>query len=206
MGGSQIVTLHYRRWIALYFNQMFRGKWQSFVAILPVVVTVDLLQSIIFPDLLIVLIFSVFILFLFSMSLVRLNHAFIYHRWFHVFGMSIDNFSPYYQWNYILQKEELKNQFQEDFIEALEILHRRGFHSVKMTTHTWGYYKVIQNERVTSLFQVDLLKKGTGKIPMEVILLIKPSLLAKKTEAIVQEINKPRTLFRLKLKKIPNNQ
>lgn len=136
-----------------------------------------------------------------SLTTVRLSNNSMYSPITKHLSMNIGNYTVYHQWNYIKQKREIAELYQEEFIQAIEKAYEKGFHTIKMTTHVWVLYKVLLHERVLSRYDVVYKITGTTKIPLEVLLLSSKTTMKNEIELICQEAVKERKQVKILLKR-----
>lgn len=138
---------------------------------------------------------------LLSLTTVRLSNNSIYNPIMKFLSMNIGKFEGYHTLHYVEQKKEVADLYQEEFIEAIENAHRRGYKTIKMTTHNWVWHKVLLNERVTSKYDVIGKEKGTSRIPLEVLLLTSDNVAKHDKERVWNEAMKQRKQFKVVLKR-----
>lgn len=113
--------------------------------------------------------------------------------------MNIQDFSVYHSLDYIKDRPIIAQKFQEEFIEALETAHKRGYKKIKMMTHSWVYSRIMLDERVTSLYEVKVKEKGHTKIPLEVTLLVNQATINKYPDKIMSEAIRKRKRYKVTL-------
>jgi hypothetical protein len=193
------ITLKYLRLFSKFLNNLFLNRWSEFLYLFVLSLILSGIYYLImnvFWSLFLVLLIGSLIL---TVTTVRLSNVCIYSRITKHLSMMVQDLTKYHNLDYIKDKRKVAQIFQEEFIQALENAHKRGYRTIKMTTHAWLYHKVCLDERVTSLFEVKAQQVGTYRIPLEVILLVSPSTIESEPSAIFSEAYRPRIKYKVKL-------
>lgn len=129
----------------------------------------------------------------------RLSNNSIYSRVTKTLSMNIQDFSVYHSLDYINDRTTIAQIYQEEFIEAIETAHKRGYKKIKMTTHFWVYSRIVLHERVAQLYHVKVKEKGHTKIPLEVTLLVNKATIDQYPDKIMSEAIRDRIKYQVTL-------
>lgn len=137
-----------------------------------------------------------------SLTTIRLSNNSIYSPLTKHLSMNIDHVEAYHNLDYLEQKSQISSLYQEEFITAMENAHKKGYKTIKMSSHSWVLVKVALHVRVTTCYDVVFKETGLTKIPLEVLLLTSKKSRKSNPKAIWREAFKSRkqvkVVFKLK--------
>lgn len=137
-----------------------------------------------------------------SLTTIRLSNNSIYSPLTKHLSMNIDLVEAYHNLDYLEQKSQISALYQEEFITAMENAHKKGYKTIKMSSHSWVLVKVALHERVTTCYDIVFKETGSTRIPLEVLLLTSKKSRKSTPKAIWREAFKARkqvkVVFKLK--------
>lgn len=110
---------------------------------------------------------------LLSLTTYRLSRIAVYSSTLKFLSMNLDDINMFSEYDYDSAegKQIISDIFKDEFILFLENAHKKNFKKIKMTTHKWVVNNVVLDDRVTSLYNVEVAKCGKCYIILEVLLL-----------------------------------
>lgn len=135
-----------------------------------------------------------------TLTTVRLSNNSVYSRLTKHLSMNIRSFEGYHRFNYIEDRASIAKLYQEEFIVAIESAHRKRYKTIKMTTHAWVYEQVILHPRIQSIYSPKAKESGSCKAPLEIVLLVTPSVIRSEPSKIYELATRSRKQYKIILK------
>jgi hypothetical protein len=194
------------RWFGVWSLQLLlRKQLYLFLGSLFIEVVIISWQSWWTDTLSVMTFFTGFILsFLFSFWIsrawVRVNHAFVYHRWFKYLSFSLENTRIYSHYDYFKDKDLIRQQLTSDFLDAFEKAAEKKIKKIKLQTHGFVVTHVLTHPSVMEYYDIQTYKQRPGSIRSDILALLPASIFRLHRFEIQQEIQRKRARFLVILK------
>ncbi|MBP1309082.1 hypothetical protein JOD82_002102 [Paenibacillus sp. 1182] len=165
------MKLTWYRWIGKLINLSFHSKLSIFAYLGFIGLIISACTFLITDEFWELFIYIMFVAGCLSLTTVRLSNNIMFSRLTKHMSMNINSFKVYHDYDYVTQRAAIAEQFQEEFITAIETAYNKGYTRIKMTTHAWVYQHVLQHPRVNALYNIEAKKLGIRAIPLETLLL-----------------------------------
>lgn len=159
--------------IAKLYNKAFNNKLSVFLYLL---ILSTIFSAILFPitkDFFGFLLNLVVIAIILAVTTVRLSKVVVYSKITKHLSMNLLSLDYGTDFNYDKKEERdsLGEIFKEDFIQGIEYAHKKGYKTIKMTTHKWVVENIVKNNRVQNLYHISIEEHGECDTKLETILL-----------------------------------
>ncbi|MFF2532474.1 hypothetical protein ACFVS2_26765 [Brevibacillus sp. NPDC058079] len=186
--------------IAKLYNGLFHNRMTIFLYLSSLGFVFSLITYPLTHDLWSFFLYILVISAILTITTIRLSNNSIYSRLTKHLSMNIADFQDYHSKNYLNDRMEVAELFQEEFITAIETAHRKRCKTIRMTTHAWVYRHVMLHPRVQARYHVEAEEYGECKIPLEVLLLIAPIVIQKNPLKTFEIATKKRKQYKILLK------
>ncbi len=185
-----LLVLRHR--LVVIANWIFKNHFSRLVILSTLIYAAYFIVGVTGGNIWILIIYSAYLTLIF-VPLKRLSNVIIVNLFTGKVGMSVANTKGYWQHSYIKEKDTIARQFQEEFIEGL--LAFKSKRTIRFNTHKWLIENVIGDDRITSVFDIEIKKTKPVSIATEILFLVNP----KEVRKMGDIIKRKRIGYRVKL-------
>lgn len=159
--------------LAKIYNRAFNSKLNIFIYLLILSTIFSAILSPITKDFFGFLLNLIVIDIILALTTVRLSNVVVYSKITKHLSMNLLSLSYGNNFNYDNkeEREALSEVFKEDFIQGIEYAHKKGYKTIRMTTHKWVVENIVKNNRVKNLYYINIEDHGECNTKLETILL-----------------------------------
>lgn len=159
--------------LAKTYNKAFKNKINVFVylSILSVIFTLILYP--ITKEFLEFLIYLLVIAFILAITTVRLSPVVVYSKITKHLSMNLKDLNYGHNFDYDIEEDryELSLLFRKDFINGIKYAHKKGYRTIRMTTHKWVIENIVKDEEINKLYEIKITENGECDTKLETLLL-----------------------------------
>lgn len=119
------------------------------------------------------LLYLLFISFILSITTKRLSSVLIYSKITKHLSMNLKKINEYKNYNYDNKDEKniIAEDFKNNFIKGILYAGNKRYKKIKLSTHKWVVENVINDDKISNLYNIKIINKNKTSIILEVLLL-----------------------------------